>query len=177
MGGSGSCEVRGDALPDTEIFQIRDLDSNTLFNERARVLRLIEEIVPFASVMEVGSTAIEGVIGKQDIDFAVRTPLDRFEETRSVLDRHFQRNANQLSNAEYQGYLVPSPLDIAIQLFVADGKHDHFERFLKLLSAGETLRHAYNASKMSWNGRSMTGYRRAKQAFIDKALSNPQSPP
>jgi len=175
VGGSGGCEVRGDALPDTEIFQIRDLDSNTLLNERARVLRLIEEIVPFASVMEVGSTAIEGVIGKQDIDFAVRTPLERFEEARSILDRHFQRNANQLSNAEYQGYLVPSPLDVAIQLLVAGGKYDHFERFLKLLSADETLRNAYNALKISWNGRSMNGYRRAKQTFIDKALDASQS--
>lgn len=164
--------MEGGPVPAAEVFQIRDLDGRTLRDESERILRLIQDVVPYASIMEVGSTAVEGVTGKQDIDFAVRVPLGRFAETRSALDRHFERNDRQLSNSEYQGYLVRSPLDVAIQLIVAKGQHDNFERFLRLLSSDRELRTAYNHLKSAWHGRPMESYRVAKQAFIDSALSN-----
>jgi GrpB-like predicted nucleotidyltransferase (UPF0157 family) len=155
-----------------DIFQICDLDRGTLQAERDRILLDIRAAIPFASIMEVGSTAVDGVVGKQDLDFVVRVPLLRFEEARDILDKRFQRNQQQLSTAEYQGYLIPSFLDAAIQLIVEVGKHDNFERFLGLLRANGELRRAYNELKVAWNGRSMRGYRLAKESFIESALNN-----
>jgi GrpB-like predicted nucleotidyltransferase (UPF0157 family) len=128
---------------ESELFWIRQLSADTLDAERKNVLRRLLAAVPFASVMEVGSTALDDVVGKQDLDFAVRVSVQEFERARSALDSLLQRNDNQLSNSEYQGYIVASPLDVAVQLFVAGGEHDTFERFVVLLRARPDLRRAY----------------------------------
>jgi GrpB-like predicted nucleotidyltransferase (UPF0157 family) len=167
---------RGCVVTEVEKFHIRDLDLNLLHRERERALSLIRRVVPFASVMEVGSTAIEGVVGKQDLDFVVRVTSNCFGETRSILDQTFPRNDRQLSNEEYQGYVVPSEIDVAIQLIAAQGKYDNFEKFLQALSADPSLKHAYNELKISWHGRPMEEYRLAKQNFIDSVLSNRKEP-
>ena len=159
-----------------ETFRIRRVDASQLQAERERVACLIREAIPSASVMEVGSTAIEGLVGKQDLDFAVRVPSQRFDETRLILDRTFPRNTGQLSNDEYQGYLVPSPLDVAIQLIIEGGRHDNFEKFLLALRTDPSLRHAYNNLKSAWDGRPMQEYRLAKQRFIDSVLSDSKAP-
>jgi GrpB-like predicted nucleotidyltransferase (UPF0157 family) len=159
-----------------EKFRIRDLDADTLRSERDRTLALIRTVIPSASVMEVGSTALDGIVGKQDIDFVVRVPSHYFEEARKILDQAFPRNSQQLSTEEYQGYIVPSEIDVAIQLIVAEGKHDTFERFLQALSADPSLKRAYNDLKTSWDGRPMKEYRLAKQKFIDSVLSNSREP-
>jgi GrpB-like predicted nucleotidyltransferase (UPF0157 family) len=162
-------------LSHVETFYIRDdLDASTLRSESQRVLRLIQGLIPSASVMEVGSTAMEGIIGKQDLDFVVRVGVPQFEKTRSILDKYFSRNDQQLSNAEYQGYIVSSSLDVAIQLIVADGKYDTFERFLQLLKRDPSVQQAYNDLKVTWNGRSMQEYRLAKQGFIESVLREDQ---
>lgn len=157
-------------VADVELFHIRDLDSSTQ-GERDRALSRIRQVIPFASVMEVGSTAVEGVLGKQDLDFVARVPRERFGEARNILDVHFQRNDRQLSNAEYQGYLVHSPVDVAVQLIVAGGQYDNFEEFVRLLHASVDLRNAYNSLKLAWDGRPMEDYRAAKRAFILTALN------
>jgi GrpB-like predicted nucleotidyltransferase (UPF0157 family) len=158
-------------VANADVFRIREIDASTLNSERSRILGALRHAIPFASVMEVGSTALEDVVGKQDLDFAVRVPEARFEDARTILDALFQRKHGQLSNAEYQGYQVTSPLDAAIQLFVSGGPHDTFETFLRLLASSSVLRRAYNDLKREWHGRPMDGYRLAKQAFIESALN------
>ena len=154
-----------------ETFRVRQFDENLLRQEVDRVLGLIRKVVPSASVMEVGSTAIEGVVGKQDLDFVVRVPSNRFDQARRIMDLAFSRNSQQISNGEYQGYVVPSPLDVAIQLIVEDGQYDTFEKFLLTVSADPALKRAYNDLKVAWDGRPMKEYRVAKRCFIDSVLS------
>jgi GrpB-like predicted nucleotidyltransferase (UPF0157 family) len=120
--------------------------------------------------MEVGSTALAGVVGKQDLDFVVRVPSSRFEHSRIALDAQFPRNQRQLCEHGFQGYCVPSQLEAAIQLIVAGSQHDNFERFLNCLTASTELRQAYNALKIAFDGRPMHEYRLAKSAFIEAAL-------
>jgi GrpB-like predicted nucleotidyltransferase (UPF0157 family) len=153
-----------------DFFEIKDIDRRALQSERERVLCALRNLVPFASVFEVGSTAVEGVIGKQDIDFVVRVPRDRFDSTRRILDSNFPRNPEQLSTQEYQGYVVPSSMDVAIQLIVENGKHDDFHVFAQLLASNRDVREAYNQLKARWHGRPMQEYRLAKQRFIESSL-------
>ena len=112
-----------------------------------------------------------GVIGKQDVDFAVRVQAERFATARAILDGLFARDTDQLSNAEFQGYIVPSELDVSVQLFHAGGQYDVFEAFLGLLGSDESLRRRYNDLKSQWNGRPMRDYRAAKDAFIESVLN------
>ena len=154
----------------TERFEVRDLPADQLAREREAAIEGERAVVPWADVREVGSTAVEGVIGKGDIDLLVRVVEARFEEARAALDEAFERNANQLSNAVYQGYHVPSPLDVAIQLTVRDGPYDDFVPFLEALAADPALIERYNALKRAWHGRPMDAYREAKSAFIREVL-------
>jgi hypothetical protein len=55
-----------------DLFQIRNVDMAELRRERKPVQHLILTMIPRSSVMEVGATAVEDVIGKQDVDFVVR---------------------------------------------------------------------------------------------------------
>jgi GrpB-like predicted nucleotidyltransferase (UPF0157 family) len=152
------------------IFMIATVDVAVFAAQRARLLNVVQEAAPCGSVVEVGSTAVEGVIGKGDIDIAVRVPRLSFAAVRAEFDRRFRRNAEQLSNDKFQGYLLDSPLDAAIQLFVADSEFDHFEPFLALLRSSAELRAAYNDLKRRYHNRPMDEYRSAKNEFITTAL-------
>ena len=155
-----------------ELFHILNIDSALLRRERERILQLLNNLLSFGAVVEVGSTAVEGVIGKEDIDFLVRVPCDRFGEARNILDQHFERNERQLADSEFQGYRVASPIDVSVQLTIENGRYDDFEPFLLQLRSDPALRRAYNDLKLAWNGRPMEEYRAAKSDFIAAALAS-----
>src|SRR5688500_5164049 len=147
--GSGSCrsascrtspsEMLRQALV-THRFSLRIVDPSELARARDAAIAPLRAALPgWAAVLEVGSTAVEGVIGKGDIDLLVRVPRERFEEARAIVDQLFARNPDQLSNEQYQGYLVPSDLDVAVQLTVRDGPYDSFVAFLDALRATPEL--------------------------------------
>lgn len=151
-------------------FWIKSIEPNLLKNEKQLLLQLIRSLVPNAYTVEVGSTAIEDLVGKQDLDFLIRVKADDFQHTRQILDTHFARNEQQLSAMDYQGYLIPSSLDAAIQLTIEGSPHDTFEKFLELLKGNESLRKRYNEMKKSWNGKPMHEYQTAKREFIEQSL-------
>lgn len=152
-------------------FYLRNVNPGAIDAERERVLALLHSTVPVDRVHEVGSTAVPGVIGKQDLDFLVLIPAEEFEVTRSELDKRFPRDPNQMSNGCYQGYRVDSTLDVAIQLTVRGGSYDTFLYFLDRLKGSESLRAEYNRLKRSFDGRPMDEYRDAKRVFIERVLS------
>ncbi|UJR84006.1 GrpB family protein [Sandaracinus amylolyticus] len=155
-----------------ERFHIGAIDPSEHARVRDEVLAQLSRALPsWAEALEVGSTAVPGVIGKGDIDLLVRVPRERFDDARAIVDRLFERNPRQLSNEQYQGYLVPSHLDVAIQLTVRGGPYDDFVAFLDALRASPSLVERYNALKREWDGREMDAYREAKSRFITEALS------
>lgn len=141
-----------------------------LAEERDRILAAVRSVAPQAEVLEVGSTAIAGVIGKQDLDLLVRVVPAEFVRTRALLDSAFARDAQQLSNDRYQGYRVASSVDAALQLTVRGCEYDRFTLFLDALREDPALVRAYNALKRRWHGRPMADYRAAKAAFIESVL-------
>lgn len=155
----------------TERFVLRAFDATELTRARDAALEPLRAALPaWSEVLEVGSTAVDGVIGKGDIDLLVRVPRERFEEARAIVDQLFDRNPDQLSNEQYQGYRVPSELDVAVQLTVRGGPHDDFIAFLDALRASPALIELYNALKRAWHGEPMDDYRKAKSQFIAEVL-------
>jgi GrpB-like predicted nucleotidyltransferase (UPF0157 family) len=155
-----------------DIFHIAEVPPALLQAERKRLLDLLRGHIPLKFVYEVGSTAILGIVGKQDLDFLVLVPTADFGATRAKLDQLFSRNPNQLSSEVYQGYTVESELDVAIQLTIANGPHDTFLAFLSELRKNVGLRTQYNQLKYAFDGKPMAEYREAKSAFIERVLSN-----
>lgn len=154
-----------------EVFRVQHIEPNVLNAERIRILALIAECIAPELVHEVGSTAIPGVIGKQDLDFLVLVPPSEFQAARTRLDMSFIRNPEQLSNEVYQGYSVASKLDVSIQLTIEGGAHDTFLVFLRHLGESAELRDEYNLLKQAFDGRAMDEYREAKHDFIERVLS------
>lgn len=152
-----------------ERFVLRPPDAR-LQRERVRLLELLRRALPGVESMEVGSTAVHGLLGKGDLDLLVRPEAADFHRVRTVLDTLFPRNPAQLSNDSYQGYTVPSPLDVAVQLTVRGGAWDDFLPFLDALRADPELRRAYDELKRLWHGRDMQAYRTEKGAFIRGVL-------
>ena len=154
----------------TELFQLKDIEPNKLKSEKNRILKWLKELIPDALVMEVGSTAVRGAIGKEDIDILVRVEKKNFVKVRDILDKQFERNLEQISNSEFQGYCVVSSLDVAIQLTIIGSQYDSFERFLNILKTDPSLLKKYNDIKRKWNGKPMDEYRQAKSDFIESVL-------
>ncbi|MCB9669014.1 MAG: GrpB family protein [Alphaproteobacteria bacterium] len=154
----------------SDVFRIVPADPR-LPAERARVLALLAATVPDAEVFEVGSTAVAGVIGKGDLDVLVRVPEPGFPHLLARLDAVLPRNPAQYASPIYQGYTVPSPLDVALQCTVTGGPHDDFLPFLDALRADPALVDRYNALKRRFDGGSMDAYREAKRAFVEAVLS------
>jgi GrpB-like predicted nucleotidyltransferase (UPF0157 family) len=118
-------------MGEVERFEIRNFDPKLKESERDRVLKNLARLLPFATtILEVGSTAVQGIVGKEDIDLLVRVPRGQFSDARQILDRTYSRNERQFSDDEFQSYLVISPLEVAVHLVVQDERHDVFERFL-----------------------------------------------
>ncbi len=155
-----------------DIFRIIEPDPQILDAARDEVLSNLNAQLSGVRIEEVGSTAVDGVIGKGDLDFLVLAPREKFAATRGHLDSLYPRNPEQLSNDEYQGYLVPSMLDVAIQLTIEGTQYDTFLSFLDLLKSSAALRDAYNQLKRNMHGKPMTEYRAAKSQFIESALAS-----
>ena len=160
-----------------EIFRIQPPKVRLTRIEKVRVLRILRHLLPFSEVKETGSTAVPGVIGKQDLDFLVKVKTPQFRSARSTLDENFLRNAKQVSNENIQGYLIDSHVDIALQLVVENSEYDIFDEFVSALKHDPNLRLAYNHLKIQWDGMPMDDYRKAKRAFIEAILyKRPQVP-
>ena len=154
-----------------EIFRIQPLQYRLLRMEKVRVIRMVRALIPFAEVKEIGSTAVAGVIGKQDLDVLVKVENNKFELAKSKLDECFPRNLAQLSNNNIQGYSVDSKVEVALQLVVKDSPYDCFDAFLDALSHDARLREKYNLLKTQWDGKPMEDYRTAKSLFIEAVLT------
>lgn len=153
-----------------DLFTIADIDTDLLAKESVRVRSLLAASLPQAEIVEVGSTAIPGLVGKGDLDILVRVAPADFAFSKDVLDGLLSPNLHQHADSGFQGYIVTSPIDVAVQLTVRDGPQDHFTDFLAILRANPAVVQAYNKLKFEWNGRPMAAYRAAKEQFIRHLL-------
>lgn len=157
-----------------DIFKIKTSDPSIMKAEGTRIFSVLETLSLSAETIEVGSSAIDEVIGKEDIDFLVRTVPDQFKKVCAILDDHFDRDVDQLSNEQYQAYKVPSDIDIdidiALQVTPEGSPYDHFEAFLEILRQNRATRDSYNQLKRDYDGEPMSQYREAKAAFIMEQL-------
>ena len=160
-----------------EVFRIRLAEADAMRSERERVFRSLVKLLPQPEVSEVGSTAVPGAIGKQDIDIVVLVAKRDFESAKESLDSVFDRDVGQMSSEIYQGFRASLVWDVAIQLTVKGGPHDTFHAFIHALRTRPKLLKEYNQLKRDWDGKSMQLYRHAKALFIAKVLDVTDSKP
>ena len=154
-----------------DIFELREPPVDALERAREKWLPRLEACLPFAEIMEIGSTAVAGVIGKQDLDFLARVRREDFSLARERLEEVLERHPRQVCDETLQAYRLPrDDVDIVLRLAVVGGPHDLFHLFVERLRDDPRLRTAYNRLKGKWNGKTMRDYRAAKSDFVAKAL-------
>lgn len=139
--------------------------------QRAR----LEQLLPYADVLHVGSTAVPGSLTKGDLDIQVRVPPSRFEEASALLARHYPRNTKSTSTEAFTAFEDPSgAVPLGIQLTAIDSEYDVFWRFRDLFLRQRDLVESYNALKRAHEGGDMTAYRADKDKFFDALRETPE---
>lgn len=86
---------------DANLFRIQTPQVRLIRKEKVRVLRMVRALIPFAEVKEIGSTAVAGVIGKQDLDVLIKVDNNNFGLAKRILDEFFSRNGTHGLNPLY----------------------------------------------------------------------------
>ena|SRR5579884_482379 len=131
--------------------------------------RRIHELLPFAEVIHVGSTAIPGSLTKGDVDLLVRVSEDDFEKAKEKLKQLYQ--INQAEN--WKNYFASfkddlGGIDFGAQLVVKNSSLDDFVQLRDLLIGNPQLLHEYNQLKLKFEGKEMDEYRKEKSDFFEK---------
>ena len=154
-----------------EVFEITYPDPDIISTEKSIFIQRLKQIAPDFSPIEVGSTAISGLIGKNDIDYLIYAPPKKFEKLITLLSNEFEDVPNQTQNSYYRAFKFPSKIDIAIQCTSDIKIRDKFLKFLNIMKTNTPLRQKYSDLKLNFDKRPMKEYRKEKERFIQEILS------
>lgn len=159
-----------------EIFRLSPTDPEILRAEQSALLIHLQTLTGLTAIKAVGSSAVKGLIGKGDLDFALGAEGEAMDTQAGALDAILERDEAKQSNRDFIYYRVPSKHDATLLLYRIGSAYDVFDPFLNIMRADPELRAAYNALKREWDGRPMDAYREAKDAFLSKALKDKGGP-
>jgi GrpB-like predicted nucleotidyltransferase (UPF0157 family) len=132
----------------------------------------ILSVLPSARIGHIGSSALEGVVSKGDLDIFVGVSASLFQHAISVLQAlKFTVKENTLrteSLCPFESFEYP--LDVGIQLVANDSEFENFLWFRDLLNGSAELREQYNKLKMEATGLDPQEYREIKSRFIESLL-------
>jgi GrpB-like predicted nucleotidyltransferase (UPF0157 family) len=135
--------------------------------------RLKNSMPKDANIQHIGATAVSNCLTKGDLDICVRVKSEDFLPCDVTLAQSFARNTNSETNeffSSFKNEQTNPPL--GIQLVVIGSPLDTFVKFRDLLNSEKELREHYNQLKLYYNGKPMQNYRRAKNDFIEKLLTD-----
>lgn len=156
-------------------FQLVD---SGLAREKAQLLyeRVSQSLLPLlpsdVDIRHIGSTAVSGCLTKGDLDIVIRVPGKAFQQADALLARHFARNLGSIRTANFSAFEDASTdPHLGIQLTIIGGPHDVFHLFVEALRSSPDLVSDYNSLKLQHEGSDMTVYRAAKDAFVERVLT------
>lgn len=134
---------------------------------------LMAILPPAADIRHIGATAVPGCLTKGDLDIVIRVPAEAFEDTDAVLASIFARNSGSIRTETFSAFEdASSEPHLGIQLTAIDGPFDFFHLFVEALRQSPRLVEDYNALKRRHDGRDMAPYRAAKDAFVERVLTD-----
>jgi GrpB-like predicted nucleotidyltransferase (UPF0157 family)/GNAT superfamily N-acetyltransferase len=133
----------------------------------------IRRALPAAGIEHIGSSAIEGVLSKGDLDIFVGVEPAEFHDAIVAIESlGFRIKAESFRNES----LCPLesgayPIPVGIQLVVNRSEFEFFLIFRDRMNADADLRRAYNQLKRQARDLNADEYRRLKSTFIKRVLS------
>jgi GrpB-like predicted nucleotidyltransferase (UPF0157 family) len=129
----------------------------------------ISTALPDAVVEHIGSSAVDEVVSKGDLDVFVGVEQTSFESCLTILEglgfkiKEGSLRTESLCPFEVFGHAI----DVGVQLVALNSKFEFFRTFL---ARDDTLREQYNNLKLSCAGMSQDDYRHRKSEFIEAFL-------
>jgi len=137
--------------------------------------RYIEQLLPYeVDIQHVGSSAIPGTLTKGDLDIQIRVPEKYFSVVLLRLGSAYDVNEGSIQTDTFRAFKNDSlPLPLGIQLTVIGSEFDFFYKFRDIFLEHEKYRIAYDELKLSFEGKPMENYRKAKQEFFESLMNSP----
>ena len=132
----------------------------------------IHSLLPSARVEHMGSSAIDGLISKGDLDiFLGVDPHGHARAVEIIKSLDFQIKQGTLKTEELcMLYSSAFSIDTAIQVVANGSVFEDFLRFRDLLLSDSDLRNEYNKLKETSAGLNEEDYRSKKSKFIESVL-------
>ncbi|OEY94898.1 hypothetical protein BJD20_17780 [Acinetobacter proteolyticus] len=131
----------------------------------------IQQLIPYAIIEHIGSSAIPNAISKGDLDIYIEVPahqfLDSIEKSQQL---NFKEKLDTLRTHELC-MLQSQQHDVALQIVVTGSEFCNFITFRDLLTNSPSLTQQYNQLKQRCVGLSQDQYRQIKADFIQSVLA------
>ena len=129
--------------------------------------------LPFADIQHVGGTAIPKLLTKGDMDINIRIPAENFAETVKYLKGVYSVNQQDNWTDTFASFKDDDSynLPLGIQLTVVDSQEDYFVKHRQALLNDTDLVKRFNEIKISFEGKDMNAYRKAKSKFLEENIS------
>ncbi|MEC2073383.1 GrpB family protein [Alkalihalophilus marmarensis] len=158
--------------------QIVHFKREEVFRERAALVvakhtERIKNGLQKASVIHVGSTAIEGSLTKGDVDLQVRIPIEEFDHAKSFLLKHYTINTGSTQTSFFCAFEDEEDLlPLGLQLTAEGSELDHFWKVKAYFVAYPCEVIQYNELKLMFEGKDMETYRHAKSLYMRRILTS-----
>jgi GrpB-like predicted nucleotidyltransferase (UPF0157 family) len=158
-------------LPENQFKTLND----AVFEQIATVLR---KELPEAAIEHIGSSSVEGLCSKGDLDILVAIDSEEFDlATNKIQGLGFNIKQETLRTDclcpfESNDY----EMDVGIQLIVNESEFEFFRTFRDALKANADLRNRYNELKFKCEGMNEHQYREIKSKFIEDVLAKIDKP-
>lgn len=131
----------------------------------------IKEILPADNeILQIGSSSVPGMIGKEDVDIQIRVAKEDFDVCEKALRENFQTKHEQNWKEHSAIFTDDEIWQIDIILTVAGSDRDHYYIVKEALMADSKKVEEFNELKKSFEGKPYGEYRLAKKDFIEKIL-------
>jgi GrpB-like predicted nucleotidyltransferase (UPF0157 family) len=135
----------------------------------------IKQLIPFAVIEHIGSSAIPNAISKGDLDIYIEVSAKDFLQTIEQLKQlDFKEKLDTLRTHELC-MLESSEYDVALQIVVSGSEFKNFLTFRDQLRHHPDLVQQYNQLKQRCSGFSPQQYRELKSIFIENVLNQEPS--
>jgi len=143
----------------------KDLVDKTFQKQRQRLLTQL----PLAEVHHIGSTAIPDSITKGDLDVNVRVTQQEFAKAVELLKAMYEISQPNNWTANFASFKDNRVgMDFGVQLTAIGSPEDRFLVQRDILLSHPELVERLNMLKMTYEGKSMDEYRKAKADFFAK---------
>ncbi len=138
-----------------------------------RIATVLRKELPEAAIEHIGSSSVEGLCSKGDLDILVAVDREAFDLAINTIEalgfniKQATMRTDSLCPFDSNDYEI----DVGIQLIVNESQFEFFRTFRDALKGNAELRNQYNELKLKCEGMNEHQYREIKSKFIEDVLA------